>query len=146
MKAQQEPQMIWTGKKEHAKKMAEWWDERISGQPCCLAHNETGAPTFKAVRCKDGWRVRQTRHFYYGTFFAGHMLLDGEWTRYLTPHECEMYMEPHAGAIGIYEDWNRWEEVDQDGNIINYCQVNAVDQGEVEPVEWDGEKWVEWAP
>lgn len=142
MKSYQEKETIWEGNKEHAQKVAEHYNDPEGRYE--LAHGETGWPTYKAVKCKDGWRVKMTRNFYDGTIYNGYCITDGNLERYLTPAECEMYMEPHTGAVGIYEDWWRWAEDDSGDGPVEYAKYNAVDKGDVEPVEWDGEKWTEW--
>ena len=49
---------------------------------------------------------------------------------------AQVYMNPATGSYGIYDEWYYENE---DGQT-----VNAVDLGEVVPVEWrNGEGWVE---
>lgn len=138
MKSNQEKETIWEGNKEHAQKVAEHYNEAEGRYE--LAHGETGLPIYKAVRCKEGWRVKKTRNFYYGTFYNGLCLADGKLERYLTPAECETYMNPATGSIDTYDGW-WYAETDADGNYTGK-EVNAVDLDEVVPVEWNFGCWV----
>lgn len=131
------------------KEQAKEWAQRLNnkGGTYYLAHGEYARPDYKAVRCRDGWKVKKTSHFYSGTIVNGVMVF-GDVSGYLSKEawcmDGEMYMNIETGSLDTYEGWWYYEQ-DDDGAYTGK-QVNAVERGEVVAVEWDGEKWTERTP
>ena len=130
------------------KEQATEWAERLNneGGTYYLRHGEYDRPTYKAVKCKEGWKVRKTNYFLPGTIMRGFMLHEDTFCEYEPwSHWAfygQMYMNPATGSVAPFEEW--WiDECDEEGQHTGK-RYNAVDCDEVIAVNRNAAgEWVE---